>query len=256
MRMTTDGIVIGTHNTNECDRLITVLTEGQGVLRAFARGAKKPGSKLCGSTELLCFSRFVLFQYRDRCTVDSADGNRQFWGIRKDMDKLALASYLCELSADTSPAQAPAPEYLRLLLNSLHMLETGGRAPPFVKPVFELRQVAMAGYQPDLVGCASCGAYEGGCFYLSPMSGEVYCAACGTSGRPGVFMPVGPAVLAAMRHIIYADAPKIFSFALPEPRLRELGTVCECFVQTQLSRTFQTLAFYHTLAEGSAPPAP
>lgn len=251
MRISTNGIVIATSNIDESDRILTILTSEKGVVRAYARGARRPGSKLCGSTELLCDSRFVLFRHKERYTVDAADSEHVFFGVRGDIFKLALASYLCELSGDTSPAEEEAQEYLRLLLNTLYLLETGRREPEFLKPVFELRQVSMAGYMPNLVGCSVCGRYQGEGMRFYPVSGELVCGDC-ISGAGGFYRDLSAPVLAAMRHILYADSGKLFSFSLSPLSLRELSQACEQYMKAQLSRTFKTLEFYHTLAPEQA----
>lgn len=249
MRLTTDGLVLAALNMGDNDRIVTILSGDTGVTRAYAGGARKPGSRQSASTELLCYSRFVLFKNKERYSVDSADTNKIFFGIRQDIEKLALASYLCALSADTSPAGERAPEQLRLLLNCLHLLETGRRTGGFLKPVFELRQVALCGYQPDLVACRECGRYEGGDFFLLPGGGELICEACAlqAGGAVRAGERLSPAVLAAMRHILYADAGKLFSFSVSGPSQQALIRACERYIQAQLARSYPTLDFYHSL---------
>lgn len=247
MRLTTDGLVLGTLNMRETDRIVTILSGEAGVVRAYAGGARKPGSRLCGSTELLCYSRFVLFKNKERYSVDSADTNKIFFGVRQDIEKLALASYLCELSADTSPTGEKAQAQLQLILNCLHLLETGRRAPAFLKPVFELRQISLSGYQPDLVACRSCGRYEGEDFRLLPGDGGLICGSCAQQEGIREGLPLSPPVLAAMRHILYSETGKLFSFSLSESSQKSLGMVSERYIQTQLSRSYPTLDFYHTL---------
>lgn len=247
MRMTTDGIVIATTNIDECDRLVTLLSAEIGVVRAYVRGAKRPGSKLSGSTELLGYSRFVLFKHKDRFTIDSADSNALFFGVRQDLTKLSLAAYLCELCADTAPAGEPAKEQQRLLLNCLHLLETGKRSAEFIKPLYELRQISLSGYMPDLVACRECGQYERPLFHFYPVSGELVCAGCDTAPKAGQYVELSPSVLAAMRHILYASPEKLYSFTLSQQALLQLTAVCERYVKTQLSRSFKTLDFYNAM---------
>lgn len=251
MRTTTDGIVIGTANYDNSDRLLTILSAELGVIRAYARGARKPGSRMCSSTELLSYSRFVLFSHRERTQVDAADVNHLFWHVREDVEKLALASYLCELSAETSPSHEELPEggareQLRLLLNCLHMLDTGKRTVSLIKPLFELRQLSMAGYMPDLVGCSRCGCFESDEFHFYPVWGELRCAACDVqdSARSDQYVSLNPAVLTAMRHIIYAQIEKLFQFTLSEECLVQLNSVCERYMLAQLSRSFSSLEFF------------
>ena len=146
------------------------------------------------STELLGYSRFVLFKHKDRFTIDSADSNALFFGVRQDLTKLSLAAYLCELCADTAPAGEPAKEQQRLLLNCLHLLETGKRSAEFIKPLYELRQISLSGYMPDLVACRECGQYERPLFHFYPVSGELVCAGCDTAPKAGQYVELSPDV--------------------------------------------------------------
>ena len=51
-----------------------------------------------------------------------------------------------------------------------------------------------------------------------------------------------------MRHILYADLGKVFSFTLPDEAMKSLGSIVERFLLSQLDRSFQTLDFYHTVS--------
>ena len=96
MQITTTGIVLREREHDD-DRILTILTADRGVITAYARGAKKLRGRLLSGTELLCCSRFVLFQYRDRYQVDSAETEQNFFGLRSDVEKLSLAVYLAQL---------------------------------------------------------------------------------------------------------------------------------------------------------------
>lgn len=244
MRICTDGIVIGTDNMDESDRLVSLLSPDCGVVRAYARGARRPGNRLSGTTELLCYSRFVLFSHRDKVTVDSADGNLQFFGVRGDLEKLSLAAYLCEICKETAPVGSKAVEQTKLLLNVLHLLESGKRTPLFLKPVYELRQIALSGYMPNLVGCQQCGVYQCGAVAFDILGGVIVCTNC-QPGAPG--LPLSPSLLAALRHILYSEPEKLFSFSLPEDGQKALSSVTERYLITQLGRTFKTLDFYKSI---------
>ena len=121
MQITTMGVILREHDRDD-DRVLTILTEDCGVITAYARGAKKLRGRLLSGTELLCCSRFVLFKYRDRYQVDSAETERNFFGLRTDVEKLALAAYLAQLCSQLAPAEEPAGEFLRLTLNALYLL--------------------------------------------------------------------------------------------------------------------------------------
>lgn len=70
---------------------------------------------------------------------------QNFFGLRSDVEKLSLAVYLAQLCAQVAPAEEEAGEFLRLILNSLYLLEKDKRPQRLVKAVFELRLLAMGG---------------------------------------------------------------------------------------------------------------
>ena len=249
MQITTYGMVLR-EKTIEDDRLLTILTKEYGVIFAYARGAKRLRGKLVSSTEQLCYSRFVLFKNKDRYTVDAADSDTIFFGIRQDIEKLALASYFCELFAQAAPREEPAEEYLRLLLNCLAFLDSGKRSPLFLKPVLELRLLTLAGFMPDLLGCRECGAFESPNMGFLPQTGELICGDCQAQSEQGFAIPVSPGVLTAMRHIIYSEFEKLFRFSLEEGGLRQLSAISEKYLLYQLDLRFPTLDFYHSLFLG------
>ena len=66
-------------------------------------------------------------------------------------------------------------------------------------------------------------------------------------------MPLSEGVVAAMRHVVYADPKRMFSFRLSQAGEVQLGNVCEAFVLTQLERGFRTLDFYKQLCAAQEP---
>jgi len=248
MLISTDGIVLKTKPVGSDDHVYTILTREKGVITAFARNRQKISRGMGSALELFTYSNFVLFQSKERYSINSATSNKVFFGIRSDIEKVSLASYLSELLIELAPEEGEDPnEYVRLFLNCLSMLETGKRSVHFVKPLFELRLMAMAGYMPDLLGCMNCGESEGKSICFLPGSGQLLCQDCMSHAVGQQTVQLTPGELAAMRHIIYAPMEKLFSFALPEQALKRLSAITEQYIYTQLEKQFTTLEFYHTL---------
>lgn len=246
MRVTTDALIIREYNNiGEADRFVTALTRERGLVRASARGARNMKSRNASATQLLTYSRLTLYQGREKYIIDEAEPLQVFFELRSDIDKMALAQYFCELAGVLAPAEEPAEEFLRLLLNACHLLSTGRRPPVLIKAVAELRMACLAGYMPDLTACHDCGAVQGEPMYLSLTAGSLGCPNC---PRPPASVPVAPGVLAALRYLLASPLEKCFSFSLPAEGLRELAQVTEAFLLAQLQRGFKTLDFYHTLA--------
>ncbi|PWM23734.1 MAG: DNA repair protein RecO [Oscillospiraceae bacterium] len=241
------GIVVRMKSAGD-DRLLTLLTDQRGVIQATARGANKPRSRLASSTELFCYSRLTLFCYRDYNTVDAADVENSFFPLRNDLTALALASYIAELIRELAPVEEPAEEYLRLLLNTLYLIQQRRYPLLQLKATYELRLLGMAGFMPDLTGCTVCGSYEDGVpMYFYADEGCLACQSCGSlQGRVAGGL-VSPGVIMAMRHILYSPFEKIFSFALPEEGVSELSQVVERYLKYHLQRSWRSLTFFYSV---------
>ena len=241
----TDGLILREYESpTEADRFVAILTRDRGVIRASARGAKRPKSRFGSSTQPLCYARLSLLPGRDKYIIEDAQPIEVFFALRQDIERLALAQYFCELALHLCPPDAPAPQHLRLLLNALHYLAAGEKNPLLIKAVVESRLLALEGYTPDLTGCASCGGEELP-LWFSPVAGTLTCAAHG--GAAAGAIEVSAVVLAALRHVFYGDFERCFAFTLPEGDAASLATLLERFLLAQQQRRYTTLDFYHTL---------
>lgn len=247
MQTATDALVLRERKLDEQDRLLTLLSAEQGIITAYAKGAGRMKGSMAGATELLCYSHFVLFQNRERCFADRAEANTLFFGIRGNLEKLTLATYFAQLCCELIPENEPAAEELRLMLNTLYYLEQGKLPPLQLKAILELRLLTLTGYMPDLIACRECGGLpEDGAVLFDPMGGSVCCPACAPQGAVGL-IPLPPGVFAAMRHIIYCDFEKLFSFKLGEENLPLLADSVERYLLCQVERILPALNFYKTI---------
>lgn len=226
--------------------MVTVLTRSNGIIRAFVHGAKSIKSPKSTATGLLTYSRFSIFMNRDRYIIDEAAAQEVFMPLRKDVEKLALAQYFCEMLSELAPENDNAEEYLRLVLNSLYFLCKGSHHNLLIKSAFELRLLSLAGYMPDLICCNGCACYEHENMFFLPQSGILVCGDCIGSYKERSIQ-TGLGVTAAMRHCVYAEFPKLFAFSLSEEALPILELSIEEYMTHQLGKSFGTLAFYKQL---------
>ncbi len=246
MKFKTKGLILKQQNIGERDKLVWVLTESHGILRAFARGAKNIKSPKCAGTGLLSYSDLTFFEGRDSYTIDEAVSLNQFIGLRSDIENMSLAQYFCELCLHLCPTGQEAQEHLRLILNSLYLLSEHKKPPLQVKLCFEMRLITLTGYLPDLVMCGECGVYEAPEMVFVPHSGKLYCADCAEKhGIQGFRLPV--AAITALRHTVYADFEKLFSFELKEELLEPLSLASERYVAYMTQKDYPTLQFYKSI---------
>lgn len=122
-----------------------------------------------------------------------------------------------QLMAELAPELDDAEPYLRLILNTLHLLSSGKRPQLQLKAIFEMRLLSIAGYMPNLVACETCGAFESDPMFFDAVHGRLYCANCRPKGMHDT-LPIG--IVTAMRHIVFSDFDKVFHFTLPDDSIR------------------------------------
>ena len=245
------GVVIRQRDIGEGDRILTLLTRERGIVEASAPGIKKVKSKLSGHAQLFGYSEFLLFQGRKNFRIRSAQSIRSFFHLRQDVEKMALASYFCDLMYYVSPAPEDAWNYQRLLLNTLALLEENRKDERQLRSIFELRLLRMAGFAPNLVACDGCGAYEEPGMLFLPLRGVLCCGNCAHRlvGEETLATPVPPAVLQALRHILYAPDDRLFSFRVGEESLERLNFVTEQYLELHTNASSRALQVYKQLAQ-------
>ncbi|MEE1319461.1 MAG: DNA repair protein RecO [Ruminococcus sp.] len=246
MKFRTEGLIIREQNIGEQDKLVYALTKSNGVIKAFVRGAKNIKNQKCASTSLLSYSRLTIYKGRDSYIIGEARTIRIFSKLRSDVRKMCLAQYFCELALTICPREQKSDAFLSLILNSLYLLSENKRSADLVKPCFEMRLASMAGYMPDLRICRECGEYSADLMYFLPRSGMLECGNCHIkNGELAIAM--NPSVLTALRHTIYADDNKLFSFALSQEGLDILNQASESYLKYRFEKDFKTLTFYKTI---------
>ena len=247
MTLSTCGLILKETKHKESDRALTLLTDN-GLVRAYAKAAQNIKSKKFAATSLFCYSEFVLYDSHDLYLVDEASVREVFFELRSDIEKLSLAQYFSELLIAVTPETADTADILSLALNTFYLLCHSDKPNILIKSVFELRLMTLIGFMPNLVGCEHCGTFQSDRpMYFDINAAVLLCADCNEAGaKPGV-MTVSPAVLNAMRHIVYSKSKIIFSFKAAPQVLTQLSALTEKYVEVHLDRSFKTLNFYNSV---------
>ena len=249
MQLETHAVVVREKALDEYDKLLTLLTPDRGLITAYAKNARKMKGSMASATELLCYSYFQIFENRDKAFVDKAESDTVFFGLRQDMDKLSLATYFCQLCCELVPEGDGESGYLRLLLNSLYLLEKGALPLLQLKALFELKMLCFAGYMPDLTACCHCDDFESEGVFFAPSQGTVFCGGCVERAKALdiSLIPLSPGVFEAMRHIAYSNFEKLFFFKLSDTGIGELAAVSQNYLLCQVERMLPALRFFETM---------
>lgn len=245
MLLQTQGLIIKETNIGENDKLLTILTRNHGIIRAFADGVRRFKGKNSAATCTFCYADFSLYKSKDTYKINDIIPIELFFDLRYNIEALSLAQYFCEIILKITPEDFEPENYLRLMLNSLHLLVKNKKPIEQIKAVTEFKLASLAGFMPNLINCGGCGNMENKKIWLSAFDGSIYCSDC-VKGKEGT-VPINSTVLAAMRHIVYSDFAKIYSFQIPDKDLKLLSLIGEKYVSAQFDFHFKTLNFYKSI---------
>ncbi len=242
MKVKTEGLILTEQTIKENDKLVTVLTRKNGIIRCFVKNAKLPKGRLCTATQSLSYSKIMLYSTKDYYIIQEAEPIEIFYNLRLDLEKFALAEYFCEIVINMIPEGVDSEQFLSLILNSLYVLSKGMKPDLMVKAVFEMRFLSLAGYMPNLVCCEKCNCYESDIMHFLYGEGKLICGKCYTGGYDSIALSRG--ALTAIRTAVFADPKKIFSFSVSNNSLMQFADCAEKYMLLHSERNMNALEFY------------
>src|SRR5437879_4466300 len=118
-----NGIVLRRSDLGETDRILRLFTRECGRVDTVAKGARRGTSRLSGATELFTHSRMLLATGKTLDIVSQCEIRESFPGLRGDLQRIARATYLCELVDRLLADREPNTEAFDLLLSALYLLQ-------------------------------------------------------------------------------------------------------------------------------------
>jgi DNA repair protein RecO (recombination protein O) len=209
------GIVLRVRPLGEKDRQITILTEEHGKIRASARGARNPKSKLSAITQPFVKAHFALAHGRSFEILTQAQITTLHQESTSDVVKIAWASYLCEL-CDSLPENMPTPEMYLMLETAMERLASAKSTfdQEVIGHWFESCFLASQGYSPTIGFCMLCECkisvhrdeYEKR-IPFSVLHGGTICQSCLPDARGVIKVPVH--VLRVLHHFSLSEMPPL-----------------------------------------------
>ncbi|MGI9118808.1 MAG: DNA repair protein RecO [Acidimicrobiales bacterium] len=211
------GIVLRTIKLGEADRIVTLVTEGHGKVRAVAKGVRRTKSRFGARVEPLSHVDVLCYEGRNLDTVTQAETLEHFRPVREDLDRLGRATCLLEVvDAVVQEGEADGRLY-QMLLGALRTLAAG--YAPLLVPAFYWKLLSQQGFRPSLDSCAACAASTD-LVAFDVGEGGMLCRSC----RKGI--RITPGALDLLRRILGGDLVAVLAEgASPAgPELEHLGT--------------------------------
>jgi DNA repair protein RecO (recombination protein O) len=230
------GVVLRVQKLGEADRIITVLTQRRGKVRAVAKGVRRTRSRWGARLEpfnhvdVQCYTGRSLDVVTQAVTVDAFGA-----GLVDDYPRYTAGCAILE-TADRLVAEEgePALRVYLLVVGALRALADGGRDPSLVLDAFLLRAMTHAGWAPAITECARC-AVPGPHRAFSVAGGGAVCPRC----RPPGSVNPAPETFGLLDALLHGDWTT--ADAAGAPTRRETSGLVAAHLQWHLERQLRSL---------------
>lgn len=229
------AFVLSAIDYGDSDKIVSLFTLEHGRVKAFARGAKKSRKRFGPALEPFARIEAQARLKEGLSTLQQAEAQCLYPGIRADLTGIALALYSCELVDAMIPEGVPLARLFRLFSVWLEWLEKetatqGGRR------FFEINLLNILGYRPSLERCSRCDAPFDARGALLQDSGQPACRFCCATGR----------TISANTLKLLASCLKTGTFGqidFPEENLIEAGWLLDEALAAHMGRKLKSLEF-------------
>jgi len=232
----TKGIIIAEKMMSDFDKMLTILTPNIGKIECVAKGARRPKSLLMAGTQFLCFGEYMLYKGSENYSMNSCETIELFYNIRTDLDKLKYAVYITKIINDVTTENQNNYKILQLYLNTLYVISNTDKDLELITSIFRLRLLAIIGYKPEINECKTCKNKEG-LTKFSIKDNGFKCIECGKTDKGAIEM--SETTKDAIRYIMLADAKKIYSFNIPEDKVKELKIISKIYLTEKLEKEYK-----------------
>lgn len=146
--------MLRTHKLGEADRIISLVTESRGKVRAVAKGIRKTTSKFGARLEPTTHVAIQCYEGRNLDVITQAERVEVFSSIREDLDLLRQAVSMLEVIDQVAQEGRNDPGHYRMLAGALRTLDDTASA--LVAPAFFAKLLAHDGVRPVTDRCAVC----------------------------------------------------------------------------------------------------
>lgn len=242
-----EALVLRRTDYGEADRILTLLTREDGLIRAIARNARASRRRFGGAIELFSHARCELGRKRPGSDtleqLSSAEQIDAHLGLRGSLGSLKSASVMCEATSHLIHEHEAVPELFDRLRDALAGLGAGlpRERVELVELWYLLQLLDAAGHAPLLERCVRCGrdAGEFGSAHLSRDEGGIVCEHCMPGGSALALPGAGVRVFCAIAGC--SAIGELDAIRITPQGLAQLLTLTREFVMSRIGRPLKSL---------------
>lgn len=150
------GIILNSSNYSEADKILSIYTRENGLVRAIGKGSRKTTSRFSGKLDQLSCCYFHFAKGRNLDVISECQQVSSFSGLKKDLYRLTNGILLLEIVNNFAHEQESESTLIYdLLYSELNKLQQVQNIGLFVIE-FILNFLSIHGFNPQFESCVSC----------------------------------------------------------------------------------------------------
>lgn len=246
MFVETKGIVIRQTKYSEADKILTIFTKEKGKIQAIAKGARRPKNHLMGSTEIFCYSEFLMYNGKSLYNINQGQIIDAFYSLREDIYKLSYATFILELIDSSVLEEEPNDLLFELLVKTLKTLSDMKDNFNKLLLAFQIKYISFVGFRPQLSECVSCGSEINNNVRFDILEGGVVCEKCFTSNFNQ--LNISRNIIETMKRLLYIKLDELDDITISKSDEKKIEEVLIKYITSHIEKkSFKSLDFLKTL---------
>ena len=236
----TSGIIIKRSNFAEADRILTVLTDRLGKIKAMAKGVRKIKSKMAGSLEPYMLVDLQLHEGKTFYIVTGASIILEYQNIHSDIKKTAQAFFVGELIDKFVEENQKADSIFDLANMTFSAIERDQKN--LIILAFQLKIIEEAGFKPEIYNCLHCKEkLTADDNFWDHIEGGIICMNCQQKFRHGE--KISDSAIKALRFIEQNNYTQIEKLKLDKGIENELDKILLDYIRGILEKDIKSRKF-------------
>jgi len=241
--VTSDAILLKKNELRETSLLLDFYTREVGKIRGVIKGIRMPQPQFGSLFEVFTLDKITFYENKNKdiFIISQCEMIDFFPELRKDLEKLAYASYITELIDQTMGLGEKNAEFFDIIIDSLRFLSQPVSAKRVTR-IFEIKLLKTLGLMPQLTICVNCGGnISPNNVKFSIKSGGALCDKCVTIDAKS--RPVLAGTINFINHVSLAPMEKVSRIKVSNQVGRELERLMSEFLNFHIGRRFRTMEF-------------
>ena len=250
----TEAIVLNRRDFRETSLIACFYTRDFGKLSGILKGIRGEPSKFASNLQQFSHNEVIFYKKTNSALhlVSECDSMDNFDGIRQNIMKIAIASFMMDLLGAVMAEEDKNEEVFNLSLASLKELATTSN-PDKVMTIFKIKMLALSGFKPHFDSCISCGDRILGQSKFSLALGGLLCPRCYQKDMSSRSIFRG--TVASVLHIEKNDFKTNLNLGMNPQIKKELEVILNAFLNFHLERELKSQKVLNKLAQYAGSPS-